>query len=122
MRVDNIKGVYLRYKDVAQPAENLDRVKYVFNRACNRTCLVESQEHIKILMSTGKYLVVGVETLEDVETNGVSPETVIPQPVIYRDEANPPGGIAGGTTVHAGVPVAKKKPGRKKGSKNKRSE
>ena len=67
MRVDGILGIYLQYKDVAAPVENLDRQVYAFPKSCDRTCLVSNPDHIEFLLKTGKYRVVGVELSDGLE-------------------------------------------------------
>lgn len=61
MRVDGIQGLYLQYKDIASPVENIDRVVYSFPKQKDRTCLVSNPIHIEILLKTGKYRVIAVE-------------------------------------------------------------
>lgn len=63
MRTDQFK-VYLKYPHSGEPVETLDRQVYPFNHHNNRTCAVENQKHLAILLATGKYVVGEVE-IED---------------------------------------------------------
>ena len=83
MRVDGILGIYLQYKDVAAPVENLDRQVYAFPKSCDRTCLVSNPDHIEFLLNTGKYRIVGVEIADRLEKTAKPADgdhSVVPEP------------------------------------------
>lgn len=61
MKIGDLKGLYLQYRDVAQPVETVERCVYSFPKEKDRTCLVENPRHIEVLLRTGKYHVVAVE-------------------------------------------------------------
>jgi len=126
VRIDNIKGVYLKYKDFSQPVENLDHQVYAFNKLNNRTCLVSNPKHIELLLRTSRYFVCGVETDDQAEHVAQFQKlTGLEHGTIYVDTKNPPAAITGGTTHTTGnentvVIKPKKHMGRPKGSKNKK--
>lgn len=79
MRVDDVDGVYLQYKDSGRPVEVLDRTVYSFQDA-TRTCLVRRPDHLGMLLRTDRYRIVAVEVPEssngasaDREAQGVTP-------------------------------------------------
>ena len=108
MRIDRIKGLYLKYKDVSQPVENLDRQVYVFNQKSDRTCLVCNLKHIEILLQTGRYFVVGVEIEDEVQRSEV--KIIVPVNITTPTS----------TVVAEEVVKPRKRMGRPKGSNNKR--
>lgn len=71
MRIGNLKGLYLQYRDVAEPVETVERHVYAFPKEKDRTCLVENTRHAEILLQTGRYQVVAVEVSDaPVSQNG----------------------------------------------------
>jgi len=70
MKLINVLGLWLRYKDSARPIETIERIVYAFNNE-TRECLVSNKKHVAELLSGGRYEVSGVE-VEDARPQRVS--------------------------------------------------
>lgn len=64
MRVDDLKGFYIQYKQSGQPVEVLDKEGYAFQAKNDRTCFVSNKEHVSYLLQLGDFEVIGVEVDE----------------------------------------------------------